>query len=291
MNELEKEKMLELLADEAIFGLSNEELAELAELEKNFPEFQTEAAELSNSLDFSAAAIGMVNLNTSEPLPAHLRTKILADADKFFAAREKTVSQSEPKESREEDLQPTFGFEPKKSIWNWLGWAVAAAACIALVFNIYLTRSNQIDIGGVKPTPTVTPKKELTVTEQRNEFLASVKDSIKTAWTDFDPKKPKNVKGEVVWSNSAQKGFVTFRGLPVNDKTKETYQIWIFDKTQKNPVSAGTFDVNEDGEIVVPLDASLKIQEPQMFGVTAEKPGGVVVSDLGKVMAVAKVSA
>lgn len=283
----EKEKMLELLADEAIFGLSDEELAELAELEKNFPDFETE----SQSLEFSAAAVSMVNLDTSEPLPAHLRTKILADADKFFAAQEKTISPTEPQKTQEADIQPTFGFEPQRSIWNWLGWAVAAAACVALAFNIYTTRINPTDISGVQPTPTVTPKKELTIAEQREQLLASAKDLVKTNWTDFDPKNPKNVQGEVVWSNAEQKGFVTFRGLPVNDKTKETYQLWIFDKDRKNPISAGTFDVTGTGEIIIPLDSALKIQEPQMFGVTAENPGGDMVPNLKNVMAVAKVSA
>jgi hypothetical protein len=280
MKEEEKERMLELLSDQAIFGLSDDEIAELAELEKSFPDFQDDSPELT------AATIGIMNLDTSEPLPAHLRTKILADADNFFVARKQTVSQVE----KSEELQATFDFEPQKSIWNWLGWAVAAAACVALAFNIYTTRFGSDNISGVKPTPTVTPKKELTLAEQREQLLASAKDLVKTNWTDFDPKQPKNVQGEVVWSNSAQKGFVTFRGLPVNDKTKETYQLWIFDKDRKNPVSAGVFDVTETGEIIVSLDASLKIQEPQMFGVTAEKPGGDMIPNLKSVMAVAKVS-
>ena len=44
-------------------------------------------------------------------------------------------------------------------------------------------------------------------------------------------------------------------------------------------------------EIVIPIDAKIKVQKPKMFAVTAEKPGGVVVSPLEKVMAVAKVAA
>ena len=42
MSEQEKEKMLELLSDSAVFGLTETEIAELAELEKNFPEFSDE---------------------------------------------------------------------------------------------------------------------------------------------------------------------------------------------------------------------------------------------------------
>jgi anti-sigma-K factor RskA len=84
---------------------------------------------------------------------------------------------------------------------------------------------------------------------------------------------------------------VRFRNLPVNDKTKETYQLWIFDENQKQPIDGGVFDANEAGEIIIPIDAKLKVQKPKMFAVTAEKPGGVVVSPLEKVMAVAKISA
>lgn len=284
MSEQEKEKMLELLSDNAVFGLTETELAELAELEKNFPELNDESFELA------AASVGMLNLDTSEPMPAHLRTKIASDAEKYFASRNAETAVSEPKTETEE-FQKTFAFEPKRSIWQWLGWAVAAAACVVLAVNIYTTRIDKNDIAITTPTPTASPQIKLTATQEREQLLASVKDVVQSNWGDFDPKNPKNVQGDVVWSNSAQKGFVRFRNLPVNDKTKQTYQVWIFDKTQKNPVSGGTFDVNENGEVVVPIDSALKIQEPIMVGITAEKPGGVMVSDLKEVMAVAKFTA
>lgn len=282
MNEQEKEKMLELLSDKAVFGLTDTEFAELTELEKSFPEFQDDSFELS------AAAIGMMNLDTSEPMPAHLRTKIAADAEQFFASRKEEVPVSKLQPEAEE-YQKTFTFEPKRLIWQWLGWAVAGFACIALAINISWTRSNQNDIAKSTPTPTATPKIVLTPAQEREQLLASAKDVVQTNWSDFDLKNPKNVQGDVVWSNEKQKGFVRFRNLPVNDKNKETYQLWIFDDNQKHPIDAGIFDANENGEIIIPIDAKLKVQKPKMFAVTAEKPGGVVVSPLEKVMAVAKV--
>lgn len=283
MNEQKKQKMLELLSDKAVFGLTDEEIAELAELEKNFPELNDE------SLDLTAAAIGLMNLNLNEQMPVHLQAKIAADAEKFYAAQTKKFASAESTE----EFQKTFAFEPKSSIMQWLGWAVAALACVALTFTIYTTRTNSPDFAGKNstPTPTATPKIELNAAQEREQLLASVKDTKQLAWGDFDPKNPKNVQGDVVWSNSAQKGFVHFRNLPVNDKSKQTYQVWIFDKNQKNPVSGGTFDIDANGEVVVPIDSALKIQQPTMFGITAEKPGGVVVSDLKNVMAVAKITA
>lgn len=282
MSEQEKEKMLELLSDKAVFGLSDAEIAELAELEKNFPELNDESFELA------AASIGMMNLDTSEPMPEHLRTKIASDAEKYFASlKPETAAPSEPQTEKEEEFQKTFTFEPKRSIWQWLGWLVAAFASIVLAVNIYTTP----EVSGPTKTPTPIPEIKLSPIQEREQLLASSTDAVQSPWGDFDPTKPKNIKGDVVWSNSKQKGYVRFSNLPVNDKTKGTYQVWIFDKNQKNPVSGGVFDVNENGEVVVPIDSALKIQEPTMFGITEEKPGGVMVSDLKNVMAVAKISA
>ncbi len=289
MSEQEKEKMLELLSDKAVFGLTETELAELAELEKNFPEFSDESLELTQSLELSAATIGMMNLDTSEPMPAHLRTKIASNAEKYFALRKTEVAVSEP-QAEKEDFQKTFAFEPKKSVWSWLGWAVAAAACMVLALNLYTTRTDKGDIAKITPTPTATPQIKLTATQEREQLLASAKDILRSNWGDLDPKKPQNMQGDVVWSNEKQKGFVRFSNLPVNDKTKETYQVWIFDENQKQPIDGGIFDANEAGEIIIPIDAKLKVQKPKMFAITVEKPGGVVVSPLEKVMAVAKVS-
>ncbi|MGI9035669.1 MAG: anti-sigma factor [Pyrinomonadaceae bacterium] len=278
MNEEQKEKMLNLLADRAVFGLDETEFAEFEKLANEFPALAND-----NSFEIAATAFNLVNLNVSEPLPNHLNSKILADADKFFAAALPAP----------EEYQKTFEISraPKLSMWGWLGWAVAALACAALLLNIWLTRVPKInDIGGVNPQPTASPAPPpANYAEQRAQLLASAGDVIEKNWTDYNPKEPRNVSGDIVWSNSLQKGFVRFHNLPVNNETKETYQLWIFDKTQEHPVDGGVFNVDQNGDVVLPIDAKLKVKEPKMFAVTAEKPGGVVVSKLGKVMAVAKV--
>ncbi len=284
MNESEKEKMLDLLIVKATGEITKEELEQLRKLEEKFPEFREDI-----SFELSAAAISLIGLKTEEQMPVHLQSKILTDAKRHYGAPEteiKTLKDSGTK--REEDFQKTFDFEPRSSVWQSLGWIAAALACIALAINLWLTydrpKTEVVQLPPQQITPTPTPN----IFEQRQQLIVSSGDAAQKSWTDFDPKKPRNVQGDVVWSNTAQKGFVRFKNLPVNDKTKETYQVWVFDETQKNPVSAGVFDVNEVGEIIIPMDAALKITKPKMVGITAEKPGGVMVSDLGKVMAVAK---
>jgi anti-sigma-K factor RskA len=96
--------------------------------------------------------------------------------------------------------------------------------------------------------------------------------------------------GDIVWSDKEQKGYIRLSGLPKNDPTKETYQIWIVAENQdpKTPVDGGTFDVNSDGEIIIPIDAKVRVQNPQAFAITIEKPGGVPVSKQVRVPASAK---
>lgn len=278
MNELEKEKMLDLLIAQATTGLSDEETKQLRELEKEFPELKND-----DSFEAAAASFSIANLDTSEPLPANLQTEILADADKYFVSEK-----AESPEAEGEEFQKTFVFErAKPSVWQWLGWAFAGLACVALAVNLWTARSYpKVETVYVEKTPTPTPP----ANQQLEQLLASA-DVVKTALTN--PKNPNEVVGDVVWSDTAQKGFVRLRGVPVNDKAKEQYQLWIVAANQdaKTPIDGGVFDVNQSGEIIVPIDAKINVQKPAAFAVTAEKPGGVVVSSQGKVMAIGKVQA
>ena len=98
-----------------------------------------------------------------------------------------------------------------------------------------------------------------------------------------------DVSGDVVWSDEKQAGYVRVKGLPKNDVSKETYQLWIFDETQdpKTPIDGGTFNIDSDGETIIEIDARLKAKNPSLFAVTIEKPGGVVVSGRGRIAALA----
>jgi len=290
MNEEKKERLFELLADQTMVGLNEEELMELKQLKRQFPDWENDL-----SFELAAAAIGLANLDTNKTVPPSLRARILADADKFFNPTEETqeVRSFAPRKDVSSPATETVGsiveVEPNRPIWQWLGWAVAAVACVALAFNLWLTR--------VQPTTEIvkqseniqTPTPKLSEAQERDQFIASATDVVKKDWKS--PKDEQKILGDIVWSNSQQKGYVRFRGLPTNNPTKESYQLWIVDETQdkKTPISGGVFDIAENGEIVIPIDAQLEIKKPVMFAVTKEKPGGVVVSKQEEVVAIAKV--
>jgi anti-sigma-K factor RskA len=258
---MNNEKLKDLLADRAIFGLNEQESYELLTV---FPESQND-----NSFDLSASAISLTNLEIEE-MPPHLRTKIFNDAKKLFYPKE-------------EELQKTFAFEPKKTNWHWIGWAIASVSSLALAFTLFFPQDT------VSPNPPIVNNP--TVSEKFQQLIASSQKLYKANWTTGNIKDLKNVSGDVVWSDEKQEGFMRFINLPVNDKAKETYQLWIFDETQdeKTPIDGGVFDINENGEVVVQIDAKLKVKNPKMFAITVEKPGGVVVSKREKIPVLAKV--
>jgi anti-sigma-K factor RskA len=292
MKDLQRERLLELLADQTIFSLSEEELMELQDLQKQFPDWENDF-----SLELTATAINLSSLEINDELPASLRTKLFADAEEFF-------SRAEESQRTADSTQPVVAStvfpattksdtyveaEPKRPFWQWLGWAVAAAACVALAVNLSLTNSQKPTEVVKNPETVQTPTPELTAAQKRAQLLAAAADAVQLPLTD--PKNEKEVLGDVVWSNSLQQGFVRVRGLPPNNAAEETYQLWIVDGTQnpKTPISGGVFDVPAGTEVVVPIDAQLVVRQPKAIAVSKEKPGGVVVSAPERLVALAKV--
>ena len=99
------------------------------------------------------------------------------------------------------------------------------------------------------------------------------------------------IRGEVVWSDDSNVGFMVIDGLTINDPTVSQYQLWIFrgddPAAEPHPIDGGLFDVAEGGAVVVPIDAKLRVGMAGLFAVTVEPPGGVVVSKREPIVAVA----
>jgi anti-sigma-K factor RskA len=161
------------------------------------------------------------------------------------------------------------------SVRESLAWLCAAAA-IALTLCVVLPSNS---------------KQIMTDSQQRETLIATADDLTRVRWSSTDPAKADGKDlGEVVWSNRQQKGFMTIRGLPKNDPSKEQYQLWIIDPSRDDePIDGGVFDISADAESVIPINAKLEVGNPKVFAVTVEKPGGVVVSDQKRLPLIAKV--
>jgi hypothetical protein len=158
----------------------------------------------------------------------------------------------------------------------WVAW-FAAAAGVLLAIGAWLWAGRQ------PPTTALAP------TEARSELLASTGDATRLPWQPMKDPAATGASGDVVWSTSAQRGYMRFVGLQPNDPTKSQYQLWIFDKSrdQAYPVDGGVFDVTSTGEVIVPIAAKLHVDAPVLFAVTVERPGGVVVSKRERIVVTA----
>jgi anti-sigma-K factor RskA len=259
------ERLHELMADRAIGGLTDAESAELLRLLNDFPD------ESDDAYDLTAAAVAIGGISPDAPLPARLRDSVLATAEEHFSVRPATRAEVVA-------FQPPARRPEKPSNWvQWSGW-LAAAACLVIAVGLGLQRP-------VGPGPTPDPAREY------RELISLQKDTVKASWSPTGDPGAKDVKGDVIWSNARQKGFMRFEGLPVNARDLAVYQLWIFDGTQdeRYPIDGGVFDISSGGEVIVPIKAQIDVKQPVMFAVTVEKPGGVVVSKRERLLVIAKV--
>lgn len=275
MNEQTEERLLDLLCKQVSEGLTADEQTELAQLEQNVVSTVDQY-----SLEMTAAAIAAASVSRDERLPDHLKAGILARADGHFAERNRSNVPVVQEAAKVEKASLPF--------WGWLGWAAAALASIALVLNVY-QNSGKVDQQAVNQTPTPTPA-TLSPDQSRERLIASAPDMVTADWGAGNVK-GLDLAGDIVWSDTKQEGYMRFRNLPKNDTSQYTYQLWIFDETQdeKTPIDGGVFDVDADGEVVVPIDAKLRARGPKAFALTMEKPGGVMVSKRDRVVGLAAV--
>ena len=238
----------ELLADRAVFGLDPAEEEELRGLLR-----RRALAEDADAGGYERVAATLFLAEApveTATMPSSLRDRVLRQAAWFDdEAKSRVVS-------------------PQRATPRWrdrtTGVLFAVAASVLLALGVSL----------LSGPPTLDP------IAARTALLAEADDAVTIAWGDPADADAANL-GDVVWSDSRQKGYMRFRGLPVNDPSVEQYQLWVFDaeRDDRYPVDGGVFDIGKEGESVVPIDLKLPVFEAAMFAITIEEPGGVVVSD------------
>jgi hypothetical protein len=250
----------ELQVTRLLFGLTAEEKTEYDDLARRIP------AEEVSQLDTVVASLDVVWSDMqSEPLPEHLRQAIRIRAAQELAPRP-VVSLAKPSTSPATTLREN----------NYLPWFVSA---VCLIFAMFTWITNR---------PTDQARADFA--QLRAELIATNPGIVQANWSP-GPTPSEGATGDVVWSGSQQRGFMRFRSLPVNTPSEEQYQLWIFAKNQsdKTPIDGGVFDITSTEEVIIPINAKLYVQDPFMFAVTIEKPGGVVVSSRERLPLLAKI--
>jgi len=242
----------ELLAGRALGNLSEKETKQLASLLAAIPEQDSE------EFDYVLAALSLRGAESGE-LPTAVRDAVRHQAPTHLP---------EPKRVSVDRRRI-----PRRELVAW----TVATACSLLLALQWL--------------PRMSPQSP-SIAEQRAELIATSADLLEVPWTPGAHPFKQQVSGDVVWSNSLQQGYLRFTNLPVNDPAVEQYQLWIIDPQRDDkPIDGGVFDISKSGEVIVPINAKLRVVDPQAFAVTIEKPGGVVVSAQERLPLLAEVDA
>lgn len=264
-------RLEELLVSRALCGLNEAEAADLRAL----------GGADDRTFDRAAAALEL-SLPHEETLPGALAEAIIAQAPGVQSGTRRVAELS------------------RRAAPSWPAW-VAAAAGIALAVGAWawaMTRppvvvravepepASVASVGSVPAPPPASPA------QVRTRLLAEAKDAKRTDWKTTKDAAGRGASGDVVWSKAEQSGVMRFVGLEPNDPRTSQYQLWIFDKSRdaRYPVDGGVFDVPSNGEVIVGISAKLHVDDPTLFAITVEKPGGVVVSKRERIVLVASPS-
>lgn len=272
------EELFDLLADRAAFGLDESEESRLEDLLSQHRWVREDCLdEVAASL-----AVSFDEVVDAEPMPtdvmARIRERVHADTDGDATGSTDDTSPI----GRVDATTPPSGFAGSA----WLGWTAAAAAiAIAVVF----ARTEET-------ATSVSPSSSTELASWIDDRPAA----IQWDWAPGLVNPDEDATGLVTFDPDSQEGYMLIKGLTPNDPRFQQYQLWIWDQEREpdpanpsplandvHPVDGGVFDVNSEGEAVIPINASLVINKPYLFAVTVERPGGVAKSDKSSVPLIA----
>ena len=279
---VDRNRLYELLADEASAALDTGDDTELTRLVRQNP-----GVERDEILQAAALTqIAFLRRTGGQPMPAGLRERLVSQGEALVLRQRgplpgqvpghvpghlpgpRLVTTSSPPTTAK--APPA----PRRSAVSGIGWALAAMLAVAFV----VVRNEP---AALSPGPDVTAT--------RASLVSEAPDVLTLPWAPPTAAGYEGVTGDVVWSQSRQQGYLRLANMPVNDPARRQYQLWIVDPDRdKNPVDGGVFNVSATGEVIIPIQAKLQIRSPKAFAITAEQPGGVVVS-AGPLLVVASI--
>jgi RNA polymerase sigma factor (sigma-70 family) len=251
-----RQRLLDVLADAVTRRLDDAEEAELAELLASDEAVDGEAME-------RAAAALVLAMARAEAMPASVRERIM---DRWRRWPGVTAPRTEIERREGHGLT-------SDRVTRIAAYWLAAAGLVLAVVGWWPTLSKHV-------THADGPRERL------QALLAADTAAIEAEWQSGAAAPSKGPSGRVVWSQDRQEGYMILDDVPANDPDQAQYQLWIFDAERDDyPVNGGLFNVpTEEPSVVIPIDPEIRVGRPELFAITREKPGGVVVSDREEVV-------
>jgi anti-sigma-K factor RskA len=244
------ETLRDLLPAYTIGATDAEETALVESLLDSCPEV------IGDLKDYQMLSRALLFTAPDAPPPAALHDRIMAAAKPHTTLTEEFAPQ--PKV-----IAPDFSTPPKRSRINrWLAFAAAGAAALLLISNVYwISRVNDYQRAQEEIATLLTQQRDLLAAAgagsvQRLE-LVSAQDAASEA--------------TVLYSASGELGLLYSDQLPALSPDR-TYQLWLIQGEQ--PVSAGLFQVDDEGRSVLVFRSSQPIENYDAIAVSTEPASG-----------------
>ena len=183
-----------------------------------------------------------------------------------------------------------------KTTVSWVGWAVAAALAV-VSYGCWMRQhvlENKVselvanESGAAKEVVTLREEKiklqqqiadkakhELTL----NEEILAMKQTNALVSLEVSSLRAQNNSWQdgvavVVWDNVKQEGMLKMSKVPPLRPNKD-YQLWVVDKDQPAPVSAGVVKMSDAGVTTFTFKPSVQVSSAPKFAVSIENKGGV----------------
>ena len=228
----EKQILMNLLALSSVEPLSDEDEHQLSHLLSQYPEFSRDEFEKTTAL--SQIGFYLRDHTAHEKLPNELRNKILATYENSKLSKKNNFSLSIFSVLLKAFTRPSYA------------WGITAMLMIGLSYSM-------INFKTYENNYRYLPLKKMVLHNTADDLM-------QYPWfgktSDFE-----SIKGDIIWSNQKQKGFIKITGMPMNDPSQNQYQIWIVDPIKyQNPVDGGVFDITKsDRELIIPINPKLPI--------------------------------
>ncbi|MCU0475195.1 MAG: anti-sigma factor [Anaerolineae bacterium] len=272
----------DLLGAYAIGATDADEAARVREYLHNTPEAQADLGDAAMT-----AALMMAAVPRRDPPPA-LRDKLLQ------AARATSASQPTQRTQPVRPPAPTLQALPKvvsppvqpptaRARTPWVAWVAGAAAAVLLFMNVYWMsevnslRARQADLErqSAEQVASLQAQSDAQLAQieqikqaEMNEAMTLMVSGAKAELMDDDGE----MRAMVMWEPGQAEGVMFTHSLPSLDDTR-TYQLWLIDE-QGNPISAGTFTVDNDGRATLMFSAADALDAFAGLGISVEPMGG-----------------
>lgn len=245
------EELKEEQASSYVLGaLSPEESRAFEVLLLSDPELQQLVAEFRGVTDSLAAAVPRVRPS------AELKQRIMARLD----VRNRAIrSVDRPERPMDRDGFPF-----------WLPWALAAflaVMCIALLTQGQAARHLLTSKANQLRSELAASQAQIAELKSR-DYLSQQRVALFRSLLESSPK----AAAALIWDNDRQEGVLVVVNLAPLSPDRD-YQLWVIDK-QNNPIDAGVFPVDEEGQARVQFKPKARVPAADKFAVTVEDKGG-----------------